>query len=111
MAIDGDRIKEHKGTIVRAVLNEELPGVFVTVKRSPDLLNSVISFTYYSPECYEDPFDPTKDNYPKPGETPESIKKLYEDFNIKNHSGLVGRNVTGLYFFDMLVGIKKNEEF
>ena len=103
MAINPERIERCRGTIVRTVYNESLPGVFVVVRRDKDSLEGTIDFTHYPAECYEGckPKDPN--------ETPKSIRDLYQDFQVSDSSELVNRGVVGFYFFDSLVAIQKED--
>jgi hypothetical protein len=104
MAINPRSIETHKGRILKAlaITNDgENKALDLTVKRDSDGLEEILSISNYNICMFDE-----EDINPK--NKIDWIKELYEDFGVENQSGLVGREVNGLYYSGVrLVGISR----
>lgn len=103
LAINPKEIQRHDGTIIRTLFDDVKKVLLVDVIRELDSLERKITFSHYPEECHENVQELNPDEMPQP------IKDLYQDFEVKEASELVGRKIVGLYFYNSLVGIRKIE--
>lgn len=101
MALNPQELSEHPCTIadVRTQVQEGLVELLsVSIERKSDKNKGIISY------CHIDYYGEDSDSE----RTPEVIRALYEDFNIKDALELIGREVIGVYFMqERLVGMRR----
>lgn len=100
MSINPERIHEHLGTIVGTIFDEQKAMLSATIRSNDNLPEQPLILTYNY-------FDEKGLEKEKTKELPDSVRNLYNDFNVSNPSELVGKRVNGLYFLDRLVGIQR----
>jgi len=99
MTIDPEEITTHTAKIIRALYKKSEPGLTLVIQRESDSLEGILHFTHEPPEF---------DEIPSQKDSPSPIAQLYGDFQVKDSSELVGKEVRGLYFLkNSIVAIEK----
>ncbi len=99
MALNPAKIESTLGTIIRTIYDDK-KGLLAVGVKSEGRLEQTITITYN----YFDEDNLEKEQAQK---LPDAVQKLYTDFEIENASQLVGKKITGIYDFNILVGIRK----
>ena len=96
--LDETKISRYRARIVNAEYNPNGHFLGVNVSRTGNINQGFVFYTI--PEVSDE--NPQDESV-----IPDPIKALYDEFDVRDYRGLVGRAVNGVYSGDRLVGIER----